>query len=437
MTDVDIPILERPAFFDGQLLTAADLAAVQGYERELGWLHNRALHDWGVAFGMYVHGRRGDRAVQVEPGYALDCKGRDLILDDALTLQVPPVAGARDGSPARFYLTVSYLEDADIEPETRAGVCDADGAVRRPERCRVRWQDPADVDPIARYRPGLDVVLAGAEVQNCRLAKDVSLAERRDAVAVLRPYVAAGRTPPGATSWDLWPSAIAPIGVTADVSTAAAGFPETPRYYARVAGTRRFQGTFGGVQRTFVVDGYAQVDDATASGFTLRVLLPSANTLVPETYTVTTADLENVVLFSLTRVAEIAEGDLSQEVVSAFGQASGLDQPGATLETGTDLAEQVGASAKPSWLESDMQVKVQPADFYDALAEVAPSLGVSTQTLVIANNLQAKPHLTVGEALVVPGTVLALNPPNVLGAELLSHLRSTLDWHVVWTGVEG
>src|SRR5207247_1213304 len=106
MTDADIPILERPFFFDGQLLTAADLAAVQAFHRELRWLHNRALHDWGVVFGLGVSGARGARTVRVERGYALDCRGRDLIQDAPAELQVPPDAG-----PTLYYLTASYLED--------------------------------------------------------------------------------------------------------------------------------------------------------------------------------------------------------------------------------------------------------------------------------------------------------------------------------------
>ena len=57
--NLDIPVLERPAFFDGQQLTAADLEAVQAYHRELLWLHNRGLHNWGIAFGYAVEGKRG------------------------------------------------------------------------------------------------------------------------------------------------------------------------------------------------------------------------------------------------------------------------------------------------------------------------------------------------------------------------------------------
>src|SRR5688572_33281464 len=125
MPQPSLPDLDRPAFFDGQRLTAADLAAAQAYARELRWLHNRALHGWGIAFGYGVSGKRGERLVLVEPGYALDRLGRDLVLERAVERAVPPDAG-----PTTYYLTVSYTDDEHLEPEQRAGACGTSGAVR-------------------------------------------------------------------------------------------------------------------------------------------------------------------------------------------------------------------------------------------------------------------------------------------------------------------
>src|SRR5262245_31968611 len=167
----DIPLLERPAFFENQRLTAADLTATQSYNRELRWLHNRSLHSWGIAFGFAVSGPRGAQSVRVESGYAIDCIGRDLVLDEAREMPIPAVAGSSDGNPASYYLTISYAEDSDLTPITRAGACNSSGAVRRPETPIVRWQDPADTNASSRYRPGLDVVLAAIRVQNCQLAE--------------------------------------------------------------------------------------------------------------------------------------------------------------------------------------------------------------------------------------------------------------------------
>jgi hypothetical protein len=270
----DFPILERPAFFDGQRLTADDLDTVQTFHRELRWLHNRSLHNWGIAFGYSVSGVRKQRTVQVQPGYALDCKGRELVLTTSMTVPIPPVAGASDGGPATYYLTVSYAEDADLTAETRTGVCDTAGAVRRPERPIIRWQDPNDRSAESGYRYGLDIVLASIQVLNCQLAADVSGVERRDAVPAQQPYIAAGQTIAGKTLWRLWPDTESPVGVMTTVATTAAGFRTTPRYQAHVVGTRVFERTNDEVTQDVVVDGYAQLTNGTAASFDLIVILP-------------------------------------------------------------------------------------------------------------------------------------------------------------------
>lgn len=267
----NFPVLERPAFFDGQRLIAADLTTVQTFHRELRWLHNRSLHNWGIAFGYAVTGVRKARTVQIQPGYALDCQGRELILTEAMTLAIPAVADNGAGGPMTYFLTVAYADDADLTPEIRSGACGTAGAVRRPEQPLIRWQDPNE-----GYRYGLDVVLASISVQNCQLAADVSGVERRDAVPAQQPYVAAGQSEAGATVWTLWPDAETPVGVSTTIATTVAGFRTPPRYQAHVMGERVIQPAPNTATnlRGAVIDGYAQVTNASATGFELIVLLP-------------------------------------------------------------------------------------------------------------------------------------------------------------------
>lgn len=271
----DIPELERPAFFDGQRLTAADLTAVQSYHRELRWLHNRSLHNWGIAFGLAVTGLRGERTVRIQPGYALDCKGRDLILSEPLEMPIPPEAGNGKGGPAIYYLTASYAEDADLTPETRNGTCGSSGAVRRPEEPIIRWQNPDDTSGDGRFTQGIDVVLASIKVQNCQLLTDISGSERRDAVPATQPYVAAGQSNAGQTTWRAWPpegNQERFLGIITTVTTTDAGFRTTPRYQAHVIGSR----VVGRLNNEIdvVVDGYTQVVNASAGSFDLVMTLP-------------------------------------------------------------------------------------------------------------------------------------------------------------------
>lgn len=270
MTDSGIPQLERATFFDGQRLTASDLAAVQRYHRELRWLHNRSLHGWGIAFGYVVTGARGDRQVTLAPGFALDCQGRELILGETLTLAIPAISGDDQGNPVTYYLTASYADNDDLEPEQRQGVCDTQGAVRYPETPIIRWLKPDE------FIYGEDIILATIDVQNCQLADDVSGSSRRDAIPPQQPYIAAGNTLAAETFWQPWPEGGSPVGLATVVSTASAGFRTTPRYQARVGGARYVSSFMqaGTTHPPFVIEGYAQVEAATATGFQLRLVLP-------------------------------------------------------------------------------------------------------------------------------------------------------------------
>jgi hypothetical protein len=276
-TSDDIPRLERPAFFKNQHLTAADLTAAQTYNGELRCLHNRSLHSWGIAFGFAVSGRRGAQSVKVDSGYAIDCNGRDLVLDEARDMPIPAVAGASDGSPASYYLTISYAEDTELNAIMRAGACNFSGAVRRQEMPVVRWQDPADSNAASRYRHGQDVVLCAIRVSNCQLVEDVSARERRDAVPVQQPYVAVGQSEPGETRWRLFKPHDTVLGVVTTVATSDAGFQFNPRYQAHVVGERIF--TPKPPKKKFAVDGYAQIAKSSATSFELQVTLPTGTTL--------------------------------------------------------------------------------------------------------------------------------------------------------------
>jgi hypothetical protein len=269
MSDLGLPDIERPAFFDGQRLTAADLAQAQAFSRDLRWLHNRSLHGWGIVFGLAVAGDKGAARVAVAAGYALDCAGRDLILEDPVALEIPAVSG-----PASFQLTISYAPDEALDADEREGVCGRRGAVRLVDEPVLRWQDPLTSDPEGVVRPGLDVVLATVTVERCKLAQAASGTARRE-LPRPSPYVAGGATPPGGTPWRLWPSAAAPYGVATTVSTAAAGFGSTPVYQARLAGEREL-GHSGAAGLPVVFDGYAHVVAPSATSFELNVLLPAS-----------------------------------------------------------------------------------------------------------------------------------------------------------------
>ncbi len=133
----------RPRFFSGNLLTAEDLELLGSYLVEKTRIHNRYLHGSGVVCGLQVICHPcGEGRVIVEPGYALDCCGNDVLVPCKQELDVnamihrlrveklggydcgdpcdepavdaagnPVTAGDKDG-PRRYCLYLNYCEEA-------------------------------------------------------------------------------------------------------------------------------------------------------------------------------------------------------------------------------------------------------------------------------------------------------------------------------------
>lgn len=83
--------LERPNWFGGRLLTAADLDLQQSYVRERARRHNRLLHGWGVATGLDVTAGL-DGQLYVSAGFALDAAGNEIVVPDEVRIDAQ-VAG--------------------------------------------------------------------------------------------------------------------------------------------------------------------------------------------------------------------------------------------------------------------------------------------------------------------------------------------------------
>ncbi|HEY6352717.1 MAG TPA: hypothetical protein VI636_25250 [Candidatus Angelobacter sp.] len=72
--------LDRTRFFSGQLLTEADLNNEQSYLLAKNRLHNRYLFGSGVVCGLQVTCSPCDGWVNINPGYAIDPCGNDIIV---------------------------------------------------------------------------------------------------------------------------------------------------------------------------------------------------------------------------------------------------------------------------------------------------------------------------------------------------------------------
>lgn len=80
--------LERINYVHGMLLTETDLKTEQAYFLDKDRAHNR-LHGWGTICGLSVEPTQPpSSSVLVQPGLAIDCCGREIVLNEAIPLDV-------------------------------------------------------------------------------------------------------------------------------------------------------------------------------------------------------------------------------------------------------------------------------------------------------------------------------------------------------------
>jgi hypothetical protein len=138
----------RPRFFAGQLLTEDDLGALTAYVTAKNRLHNRYLFGAGVVCGLWVScDPCGGGAVTVQPGYALDCCGNDLVLACPAPLDVN--AMIRDLRAAQLGKDCGD-PCADQGSTTDQGIKTTNPSAPRHYRLYARYGEQ-ETDPVAPY----------------------------------------------------------------------------------------------------------------------------------------------------------------------------------------------------------------------------------------------------------------------------------------------
>ncbi len=104
---------KRINFFKGFLTTEKDWNEAEKYHIDKRALHNRMFHSPGVAFGhggdLRVNARaRGDLSVEIQPGYAVDALGHDLVVFDA---QIKNVNPEEFRLPQTIYIVLRFYEE--------------------------------------------------------------------------------------------------------------------------------------------------------------------------------------------------------------------------------------------------------------------------------------------------------------------------------------
>jgi len=104
---------KRINFFKGFLTTEKDWNDAERYHIDKRRLHNRMLHSPGVVLGYQgdlrvISRARGDLAVEVQPGYAIDGMGNDLMIFDAT---IRNINLEEFKLPQTIYIVLRYYEE--------------------------------------------------------------------------------------------------------------------------------------------------------------------------------------------------------------------------------------------------------------------------------------------------------------------------------------
>jgi len=147
---------ERNHFFTGKLMTARDFSDETRYHSDRMRHHNARLHGWGVVCGLKVRAHDNpacrDKFVIIEPGTALDCCGNEILVTEAVTVELdklPAIADLikkKDSDPHRLQICVSYKECPREEVPVLYDECGCDDGRCAPNRILSSFEVDAILD---------------------------------------------------------------------------------------------------------------------------------------------------------------------------------------------------------------------------------------------------------------------------------------------------
>jgi hypothetical protein len=163
-------LVQRPRFYEGQVLAAADLTAGLEYARSQEARHDRLVHEWGIADGLaLVATSRGSYVdVVLQAGLALDDTGREVLVPDAVRLDEKLFvrSNVAVGDPDALYPVIIAGSDSPALPPPVSHSCTVAQASRTVESYKLAFGAPGDELTIARQvPPKLDQGAGGAPAE--------------------------------------------------------------------------------------------------------------------------------------------------------------------------------------------------------------------------------------------------------------------------------
>jgi hypothetical protein len=272
--------LGRVQYWEGQMLRSSDFLDIQRIEAQRRWWHNRALHKaFGVYQGMTASADYALQIIEVSPGVAYDCFGRELVLECSARFLFPP-APPSDGEVT---LLARYREmERRDAADDKAAVCCLAAGQSSVGTVEFVWTSKLRVLPVEGVPLGK---LPYVGRKPLRFRPFVAAPAHRP---LARPRLGSGSTVPGNTAWQPWvymgldpnerpvPSQ---IGVQTTIDTSAAGFTEVPQYFAWLEGS-----IWNGQARQLVPALLPSLTDESINSFTFQLILlppppPSGNVI--------------------------------------------------------------------------------------------------------------------------------------------------------------
>ena len=153
--------IERPVFFENQILGAADLTATVDLSRGQQARHNRYLHIWGIAAGLELKGEPHKEkkapflTITLSPGVAIDGTGREIIVPASSTLSEATFSqlGVARGQPTQapneadrpwFPVFLVGRDERAPQPALSTGSCDNSSPTRVSEGYEITFGRPGD-----------------------------------------------------------------------------------------------------------------------------------------------------------------------------------------------------------------------------------------------------------------------------------------------------
>jgi hypothetical protein len=265
--------LERVRYWQGQMLRSRDFNNIHAAEEQRRWWHNRALHN---AYGVYqdtpqpffIEINADKTAVTVTPGLAYDSFGRELILQAKQTVPLP--AGMRDKD--EFLLLIRYRTPQPNEcRDNLSGACYTDDMPPRPGFAEFIWKRPEQCS----FTDGVPLITLVVDSSAKDKLSLKALAQSPSVRPLARPQLGSGYTVPGNTPWDLWTSGEEfareqeVYGVQTRIDTSAAGFTESPCYFAWLQGD-----LFSPQTGQLAVAMFTSIAEESLNSFIFRIAFP-------------------------------------------------------------------------------------------------------------------------------------------------------------------